>query len=82
MVDNYNDPIHLLLTDVVMPGISGKVLAEQLVEQHPQLKVLFMSGYTQNVVVNHGVLDPGIMFLQKPFNSKILTRQVRAVLDG
>ncbi len=75
-------PIHLLLTDVVMPGISGKALAEQLTQTKPNLKVLFMSGYTDDAIMRHGVLDPGIAFLQKPFNPTALIRKVRTVLDG
>ncbi len=81
-VDSYSGTIHLLLTDVVMPGFSGKQLAEQLHAELPHLKVLYMSGYTENVVAHHGVLESGVVFLQKPFNATTLTRQVRAVLDG
>jgi two-component system cell cycle sensor histidine kinase/response regulator CckA len=75
------DPIHLLLADVVMPGISGKVLADQLTQTRPDLKVLFMSGYTDEEIVQHGVLEPGIVLLQKPFNPMALARKVRQVLD-
>ena len=78
----YTAPIHLLLTDVVMPGISGKVLAEQLQQKQPDLKVLYMSGYTENVVAHHGVLEEGVVFIQKPFNAVTLTQQIRAILDG
>jgi PAS domain S-box-containing protein len=77
----YSEPIHLLLTDVIMPGMNGKTLADQLAQRHPDLKTLFMSGYTDNTIAHHGVLDPGVTFLQKPFSSLTLTHQVRAVLD-
>ncbi|MCL4502999.1 MAG: PAS domain S-box protein [Deltaproteobacteria bacterium] len=75
-------PIHLLVTDVVMPGMSGKKAAEILRAQRPGLKVLFMSGHTENAIVHHGVLDPGIAFIQKPFRQKQLTAKVREVLDN
>jgi nitrogen-specific signal transduction histidine kinase/CheY-like chemotaxis protein len=78
----YSGPIHLLLTDVIMPGMNGKTLADQLLQSHSDLKTLFMSGYTDNTIAHHGVLDPDVTFLQKPFTSLILTHQVRAVLDS
>ena len=78
---DYTNPIHLLLTDVVMPSMNGKVLADKLVQMQPDLKVLFMSGYTQNAIAHHGLLEPDVNFLQKPFNAKTLAHQVRAVLD-
>lgn len=74
--------IHLLLTDVVMPGMNGKVLADQLVKSQPQLKTLFMSGYTDDAMLQHGVQDLGIAFLQKPFSPMALAQKVRDVLDG
>ena len=74
--------IHLMLTDVVMPGISGGETAQLLKAQRPELKVLFMSGHTENSIVHHGVLDPGVAFLQKPFKHDLLVRKVREVLDG
>ena len=73
--------IDLLLTDVVMPGASGPELVKQLVERRPALKVIYMSGYTDEAIVHHGVLDPGIAFLHKPFSSESLGQKIREVLD-
>lgn len=77
----YTGTIHLLLTDVVMPGISGRELADRLCEERPALQALFMSGYTDNAIVHHGVLDPGIAYIQKPFTPRALAAKVRGVLD-
>jgi len=74
--------LDLLLTDVVMPGMNGRVLAEQLSRQQPGLKVLYMSGYTDAFIAGHGVLEEGIHLLHKPFTEKSLIRKVREVLDG
>jgi len=73
--------IHMLLTDVVMPGINGRVLAQMLLSRNPAVKVLFMSGYTENAIVHHGVLDKGTHFLQKPFTPPVLAAKVREILD-
>ena len=70
-----NDTIDVLLTDVVMPGASGPELTKQLVKQRPGLKVIYMSGYTEDAIVQHGVLNPGIAFLHKPFTSETLGRK-------
>jgi PAS domain S-box-containing protein len=74
-------PIHLLLTDVVMPGINGRVLAERLAPRHPAMKVLYMSGYTDSFIAGHGVLEEGIHLLHKPFTEEALMRKVRELLD-
>jgi CheY-like chemotaxis protein len=72
--------IHLLMTDVVMPDMNGRDLAQKLQALYPDLKVLFMSGYTANVIAHHGVLDEGVSFIQKPFSRKELAKKVREAL--
>jgi CheY-like chemotaxis protein len=79
---DYQDPIHLLFTDVVMPGMSGRELANRILAQRPQAKILFTSGYTENAILHHGVLDQGISFINKPFKYNILVKKVREVLDA
>jgi PAS domain S-box-containing protein len=76
-----NSSIDVLLTDVVMPGASGPELTRRLVERRPALKVIYMSGYTEDAIVHHGILDPGITFLHKPFTFETLERKIREVLD-
>ncbi|MCK6473314.1 MAG: response regulator [Armatimonadetes bacterium] len=77
----YADAIHLLLTDVVMPQMSGRQLAETLKAERPDLKVLYMSGYTDNAIVHRGVLEPGTEFIEKPVQPDSLLRKVQEVLD-
>lgn len=78
----HEGPIHLMVTDVVMPGTSGPELAKRLGPLRPEMKVLYMSGYTENGIVRHGVLEEDTSFLQKPFDRKGLARKVREVLDS
>ena len=78
----FGGPFDLLLTDVVMPGMNGRILAENLLLRQPGIKVLYMSGYTDSFIAGHGVLDPGIHLLHKPFIEEVLIRKVREVLDG
>ena len=77
----HDGPIHLLLTDVVMPHADGRTLSEALQKARPALRTLFMSGYTDDAIVRHGVLAPGVHFLQKPFTINTLSQKVREVLD-
>jgi FixJ family two-component response regulator len=75
-------PLDLLLTDVVMPGMNGRVLAEHLLPRQQGMKVLYMSGYTDSFIAGHGVLDPATHLLHKPFTEEVFLRKVREVLDG
>jgi DNA-binding NtrC family response regulator len=79
--ERHDRPIHLLLTDVVMPELTGRQLAGRLAGRRPGLAVLYMSGYTDDAIVHHGRLDPDTAFLQKPFTPETLLRRVRDVLD-
>jgi DNA-binding NtrC family response regulator len=72
----------LVLTDVIMPQMSGKALCDQIKSQIPHTKVLLMSGYTDDALAHHGVLDEGLSFLEKPFSPLQLTRKIREVLDA
>ncbi len=81
-LERYGDEIHLLLTDVVMPGMSGRDLASRLNTLKPGIKVLFMSGYTGTTLVHHGVLEQGINFIEKPYSPVDLARKVHEVLDS
>ncbi|HLA94721.1 MAG TPA: response regulator, partial [Pyrinomonadaceae bacterium] len=78
----YDDPIHLLLTDVIMPGMNGRELADQLFWVRPETRVLYMSGYTDSAIENQGVLESGASFIQKPFGTETMARKVREVLSS
>ena len=82
LIERHTERIHLLLTDVVMPQMSGKVLAGQLAEQHPETRVLYMSGYTDDAVVRHGILESHTCFIQKPFTRDGLAQKVREILNA
>jgi YesN/AraC family two-component response regulator len=80
IAESHPGPIHLMVTDVVMPGMNGAQLATHLSAPRPEMKVLYVSGYTDDTIVRHGVLEPGLAFLQKPFSPKTLARKVGEVL--
>jgi CheY-like chemotaxis protein len=82
VVDRHRGPIDLLLTDVVMPGMDGRDVAEALQPRFPQMKVLFTSGYTDDAVVRHGILQAEVAFIQKPYSTQALAKKVRQVLDS
>lgn len=77
----HTGPIHLLITDVVMPEMNGNLLQAQLTALRPEMKVLFISGYTADVIAHHGIIQAGVEFLQKPFSATTLTQKVREILD-
>ena len=81
LVRTFLGPIHLLLTDVVMPGMNGSLVAERMTELYPGIKVLYVSGYNEDIIVRNGVIEGGVAFLAKPFTPTTLTRKVRQVLD-
>jgi FixJ family two-component response regulator len=80
LAQKHKGPIDLLLTDVVMPGMSGRHLSERLLTQHPDLRVLFVSGYTEDAIAHRGVRDPGVHSFQKPFSGTGLLEAVERVL--
>jgi CheY-like chemotaxis protein len=82
VADRCDTTLHLVVTDVVMPGMSGKAVVESLRRQRPGLRALFVSGYPQEVIARRGVLDSGIEFLAKPFTPAVLAARVRAILDA
>ena len=82
ILEQHQGTIHLLLTDVVMPGMNGRELVRALVPIRPEVKVLYMSGYTDKAIVDHGVLEQHTHFVQKPFTLHALAHKVREVLDG
>lgn len=79
--DEYEGPIHLLLTDVVMPKMSGRDLGGHIAEIRPGIKLLYMSGYTDDTIAHHGILEKDMNYIQKPFSVENLARKVREVLD-
>lgn len=81
LLNTYQGPLHLLLTDVVMPGMDGRELYGKCLQKHPELKALFMSGYTDDVIAHRGVLDEGVNFIQKPFSIQAIALKVRQVLE-
>ena len=81
LAEQKDQPIHLLLTDVVMPGMSGRELANYLTAKRPDMSVVYMSGYTNDAIAHHGVLDSGIVLIEKPFSQETLIRKLREVLD-
>jgi len=81
LCDRYEKTIHLLLTDVVLPHMDGRSLFDRMSPKRPEMKVLYMSGYTDDAIVHHGVLDEGVHFLQKPFTVDSLARKVKQVLE-
>jgi two-component system, cell cycle sensor histidine kinase and response regulator CckA len=80
--EHKGQPIGLVITDVIMPRMGGKVMAEWLKTTNPGIKILFTSGYMDDAIVRHGVLDPGVAFLPKPYTSTNLARKVREMLDA
>jgi len=82
LVGQHNGPIHLLLTDVIMPEMNGRELHRRLTSLRPGLKVLFMSGYTGDALAHRQVLEGGVNFIQKPFTIQCLIDKVREVLDS
>jgi two-component system, cell cycle sensor histidine kinase and response regulator CckA len=82
VAERHGRPIDLLVTDVVMPGMNGRALADRLLARQPKLKVLYISGYTDSFIAGHGVLEEGTFLLHKPFTEEVLVRKVRDVLDG
>jgi len=75
-------PVDLLLTDVLMPGMNGREVAQQFVSLRPETKVLFMSGYTEDAITHLGILEPGVAFIEKPFSPDELAHKVRSVLGS
>jgi CheY-like chemotaxis protein len=82
LLDDHPDDIQLLVTDIVMPEMGGRLLASRVQAAHPETRVLYMSGYSDGAVVQNGMLEPGMAFLQKPFTPGALAQKVREVLDS
>jgi two-component system cell cycle sensor histidine kinase/response regulator CckA len=82
VAEEYPGKIEILITDVVMPGMSGRELAKRITAARLDIKVLYLSGYTEDAIIHEGALEPGTAFLQKPFTLQVLARKVREVLRG
>jgi two-component system cell cycle sensor histidine kinase/response regulator CckA len=82
ILEQHPGPVHLMVTDLVMPGMNGRELALKMTAAHPEIKVLYMSGYAENGIVNQGVLEEGIVYIQKPFEARVLAYRVRELLDA
>jgi CheY-like chemotaxis protein len=82
IANEYRDGIQIMVTDIIMPEMNGRDLSKKLLAINPKLKSLYMSGYTSNVIVHHGILDPGVHFIQKPFSIKEFAKKVRTILDN
>jgi CheY-like chemotaxis protein len=81
-LQQHDGPVHLLITDVIMPGLSGRELAARIAALSPETKVLFMSGYTDDAIAQYGMLEPGAAFIQKPFSPRQFMGKLRQMLDG
>jgi CheY-like chemotaxis protein len=81
IAEEFTGKIHLLITDVIMPEMNGRELAQQLKALYPDIKIVFMSGYTSNVIAHHGVLDDGVNFIEKPLSKKDLAFKIKEALD-
>ena len=82
VIREYSGKVHLLITDVIMPGMSGRELADMIRKEMPHIKVIFMSGYTENIIAHHGVLEQGINYIPKPITPVTLTQKIRRVLNN
>jgi CheY-like chemotaxis protein len=82
VASGHTEAIHLLITDVVMPGIGGRVVAERITERHPEARVLFVSGYTDDAILRHGVSRELVHFLPKPYSPLVLACKTRELLDA
>jgi PAS domain S-box-containing protein len=81
IAEQYTQTIHLLMTDVIMPGLNGREVAERLLKIHPEMKVLYTSGYTQNIIAHHGILEEGLNFISKPYRFETLAKKIKDVLS-
>jgi two-component system cell cycle sensor histidine kinase/response regulator CckA len=82
VLEHHDGPVDLLLTDVIMPEMNGKQLFERISNAYPDVRVLYMSGYTDNVIAHHGVMEAGIHFIQKPFSVRALVAKVQEALES